>query len=142
MKRTFKKNCFIICFGMFIPFLLSSCKEEGYAIINIQGTLKDSKNNKIDSLRITIRNTKMNTSDIFRSSTYDNGFDRTYILEEAEACNYIIEVEDIDGEKNGGFFETQTKTVDILMSDYGNRNDLLVVHPYANKKINFIMINK
>lgn len=103
---------------------------------------KDSKNNKIDSLRITIRNTKMNTSDIFRSSTYDNGFDRTYILEEAEACNYIIEVEDIDGEKNGGFFETQTKTVEILMSDYGNCNDLLVVHPYANKKINFIMINK
>lgn len=142
MKRTFKKSCFIICFGMFIFFLLSSCKEEGYAIINIQGTLKDSENNEIDNLLITIHNTKMNTSDIFRSSINNNGFDRTYILEKAEACNYVIEVEDGDGEKNGGFFETQTKTIDVLMSDYENRNDLLVVHPYAKKKINFIMIKK
>lgn len=125
---------------LFLTFSFSSCKEEGYAIINLHGTIKDNQGNYIDSLMITIQDTKTNTQDIFRTTTASKGFDRTYTLKNAEACSYTIEIEDVDGEENGGFFQTQKKTVDILISDYTKRNDLMVVHPYANKQIDFIMM--
>lgn len=140
MKTLCIYKCIFIALVVFLGFSLSSCEEKGYAIINLHGTMRDNQGNYIDSLMVTIHNTTSNTKDIFRSSTSSNGFDRTYTLKNAEACKYTIEIEDIDGETNGGFFQTQKKTVDILTSDYTKRNDLMVVHPYASKQIDFIMM--
>jgi len=142
MEVHYRLKVLSIVLVLLLSFSLSSCKEEGYAIINLHGTIKDNQGNDIDSLMITIHNTKTNTQDIFRSSATSNGFDRTYTLKNAEECIYAIKIEDIDGEKNGGVFQTQTKTVEIFISDYTKRNDLLVVHPYANKQIDFIMLKK
>lgn len=119
--------------------LLHSCKEEGYATINIKGITTDTDGQFIDSLLITIQNKQTKAVDAFRVSYTHQNFDRVYTLEKAGSCDFIITVEDIDGERNGGYFKEQTKTISVSESEYTTRNDLMVIHPYASKEVNFVL---
>ena len=137
-----KKIRTFVFFFFIANLLFMSCKEKGYAIINIKGSISNSQGQYLDSLMITATNLTTKTSDSFLSGTGKEGFDRTYIFEKEIACNYLIQVEDIDGERNGGFYQEQSTTVTIRISDYGYRNDLLVQHPYVSKEVNFVLDKK
>lgn len=125
-----------------LNFLLISCKEKGYAIVDIKGSITDNQGQYIDSLMITITDLTNNTTDVFRSKSEKESFKRIYIYEKEIVCNYLIQVEDIDGERNGGFYQEQSKTITININDYGYRNDLLVRHPYVSKEVKFIVEKK
>ncbi len=129
-----------ICLSLIISLaLLHSCKEEGYAMINIKGSVTDTEGKFIDSLLITIQNKQTKAIDAFRVSHTHQNFYRVYTLEKAGNCDFIITVEDIDGERNGGYFKEQTKTISVSENEYTTRNDLMVVHPYASKEVDFIL---
>ncbi len=142
MKRIQFIYLYLFLFICFTAFLLSSCKDEGYATINIKGNVTNSQGEFIDSLKITIRNIKSNTSDAFRISSGSTAFDRVYNLEKADDCSFSILIEDIDGERNGGCFQEQTKTITVTKDEYESRNDLAVVHPYAKKEVTFTLQKK
>lgn len=125
-----------------IIVLLSSCKDEGYATISIKGDVTDNQGQFIDSLLITIKNVKTNTSDQFRYSNSSSNFERFYNFEKAEEYNFTVTIEDIDGERNGGYFQEQSKTISVSESDYTSQNDLTVIHPYAEKEVSFTLVKK
>lgn len=126
----------------FLVILLTfnACKkEEGYANIKIIGSITDTQGNPIDSLLVTIENQEKNTSDQFRSPFGSGKFERIYTLDSARAFTYIINVEDIDGEKHGGTFKPQNKTLKITLDDYKKNETQLIIHRIAEKEVTFVM---
>jgi len=134
MKKIYK--ILIIVLGVFTGFSLPTACAYGSAetqydetqdkiTYDIIGTIKDSEGNIIPGIEI-------NVNDIAEAETDENGEYNTYGGVPDGTSTLEIKAIDIDGDKNGGDFETQSKTINLRNEPY--------IH--INSTVNFSMTKK
>ena len=80
----------------------------------IQGTVTDSDNNLLEHIRITLRANDRNEAKTYYT-TSEGKFRCEIPIEMKESWIILnIQIEDIDGEQNGGFFETRSDMITIF----------------------------
>ena len=118
-------------------FLLHSCmkgigfQDNVYSLYGIiQGTVTDDGGRPLEKIRITI-----NTDEADNPLTVYTSSDGTFICEfplfiERGQIRLDIRIDDIDGEENGGFFESKTGSVTIFEEDYQEVPVIIDLPPY------------
>lgn len=116
-----------ISYMLLLAMLFSSCSDvnpdiqlQGQQMAVVQGTVTDLNNNLLEHIKITVSTgVGVNTQTHYTSSEGKFHCEIPFEMISGQVSLNIL-IEDIDGEKNGGCFETRSDTVTIYEDDEMN----------------------
>ena len=115
-----------------------SCVDYGvpYATFELKGNITDTLNNPIENIQVSI-DYDATTSDA------EGNYGIAVYTEGTATSEFLVKVEDIDGEENGGEFQTHIISLPVKESDYvGKKKDSKWDMGKATKEVNFKLIKK